>query len=410
MSMARNERNCRPMSEQDKGSEYSDMSSRAQPWANTTCNTFFHNLGQTQPATHFSTTLGKHNLQHIFPQPWANTTCNTFFHNLGQTQLITPPTNAPPQHLAAPNVHHSNTHTNNATPPQKKCLNCNQQHQTLAATCSYRKQVIHQKNENKTKQETEKNIRTYLDIAKTAIQQTNQPTPALTLSSNTHIKLVALVIEAHIASLAKTKSYGTILSKSLKRNFNIDTSFPDRDSQKIFNLFINPTPDPEPVPIATPNTNTETISTHQDMESEQSSTETNNTQDQNSDNTEPEQPWETRTKKKKHKKRKKACSPRDKHPSPDTYELEDTLFKSATQHSPIPTHPTNDWIITELAKTNPKIKVEIGKGDPNEVWKQIYVNKIHLNQLPIYAIPQQDFDEIPPSPKNLTHKRPKHTT
>ncbi|KAF2345056.1 hypothetical protein FHG87_024187 [Trinorchestia longiramus] len=134
----------------------------------------------------------------------------------------------------------------------------------------------------------------YLDIANTAIQQTNQPTPALTLSSNTHIKLAALVIEAHIASLAKTESYGTILSKSLKRNFNIDTSFPDRDSQKIFNLFINPTPDPEPAPIATPNTNTETISTHQDMESVR----TNDMQDQNSDNTEPEQPWETRTKKK----------------------------------------------------------------------------------------------------------------
>ncbi|KAF2343277.1 hypothetical protein FHG87_025967, partial [Trinorchestia longiramus] len=142
------------------------------------------------------------------------------------------------------------------------------------------------------KQETEKNSSTYLDIANTAIQQTKQPTPALTLSSNTHIKLAALVIEAHIANLTKTESCRTILPKSLKRNFNIDTSFPDRDSQKIFNLFINPTSNPEPAPIATLNTNTGTISTHQDMESEseQSSTETNDTQDQNSDNAEPEQP------------------------------------------------------------------------------------------------------------------------
>ncbi|KAF2363103.1 hypothetical protein FHG87_006136 [Trinorchestia longiramus] len=91
---------------------------------------------------------------------------------------------------------------------------------------------------------------------------------------------------------------------SLKRNFNIDTSFPDRDSQKIFNLFINSTPESEPASTATPNTNTETILTHQDMEteSEQSSTETNDTQDQNSDDTELEQPWETRTKKKTTKK------------------------------------------------------------------------------------------------------------
>ncbi|KAF2343937.1 hypothetical protein FHG87_025307 [Trinorchestia longiramus] len=204
---------------------------------------------------------------------------------------------------------HQHTHQqcNSST---KKCLNCNQQHRTLAATWPYREQVIHQKNEKK--QETEKNNRTYLDIAKTAIQQTNQPTPALTLSSNTHIKLAALVIEAHIASLAKTESYGTILSKSLKRNFNIDTSFPDRDSQKIFNLFINPTPESEPAPTATPNTNTETIPTHQDMESEseQSSTETNDTQDQNSDNTESEQPCETRTKKKSQKKEKSLLTSR----------------------------------------------------------------------------------------------------
>ncbi|KAF2345834.1 hypothetical protein FHG87_023409 [Trinorchestia longiramus] len=170
----------------------------------------------------------------------------------------------------------------------------------------------------------------HLDIAKTAIQQTNQPTPALTLSSNTHIKLATLVIEAHIASLTKTESYGTILSKSLKRHFNIDTSFPDRDSQKIFNLFINPTPDPEPAPIATSNTNTE----KQSPRTKTWNRNRNNHQPKritrrikNSDNTEPEQPWETRTKKKNTKKRKKACSPPDKQPTPDTCELEATLIK-----------------------------------------------------------------------------------
>ncbi|KAF2359238.1 hypothetical protein FHG87_010004 [Trinorchestia longiramus] len=233
---------------------------------------------------------------------------------------------------------------------------------------------------------TKKNNRTYLDIAKPAIQQTNQPTPALTLSSNTHTKLAALVIEAHIASLAKTESYRSILSKSLKRNFNIDISFPDRDSQKIFNLFINPTTNLEPAPFATPKTNTETVPTHYDMESEKSSTETNDTQDENSSDTKPEQPWETRPKKKTIKKRKKACSPPDNHSSPDTCELKATLVKSATRQPLIPTHPTNEWVLTELSKSHKIIKIEIGKGDPNEVWKQISVNKIHLNQLPIYAI------------------------
>ncbi|KAF2366528.1 hypothetical protein FHG87_002709 [Trinorchestia longiramus] len=159
---------------------------------------------------------------------------------------------------------HQHTHKQ-CNSPTKKCLNHNQQHRTLAATCPCRKQVIHQKNENQKFTRRRKNS-IYLDIAKTAIQQMNQPTSTLTLSSNTHIKLAAPVIEAHIASLAKTESYGSILLKSLKRNFNRDTSFPDRDSQKIFKLFINPSP--EPAPLATPKTNTGTTSTHHDMELE----------------------------------------------------------------------------------------------------------------------------------------------
>ncbi|KAF2354195.1 hypothetical protein FHG87_015050 [Trinorchestia longiramus] len=129
---------------------------------------------------------------------------------------------------------------------------------------------------------------------------TNKPTNQHLRShfQATHIKLAALVIEAHIASLAKSESYESILSKSLKRNFNIDTSFPDKDSQKIFNLFINPTLNPEPAPFATSKTNTGTIPTHHDLEAKESSTKTNDTQDENSDSTAPEQSWETRPKKK----------------------------------------------------------------------------------------------------------------
>ncbi|KAF2359157.1 hypothetical protein FHG87_010085 [Trinorchestia longiramus] len=40
---------------------------------------------------------------------------------------------------------HQHTHQQ-CNSPTKKCLNCNQQHRTLAATCPYREQVIHQKN------------------------------------------------------------------------------------------------------------------------------------------------------------------------------------------------------------------------------------------------------------------------
>ncbi|KAF2350142.1 hypothetical protein FHG87_019102 [Trinorchestia longiramus] len=129
--------------------------------------------------------------------------------------LPTPVNTRPPRnHVAEPLPHRTNT----TTLPQN-------------TTQHARNRLYTKKNENQKNHETEKNNRTYLDIAKTAIQQTNQPTPALTLSSNTHIKFAALVIGAHIVSLAKIESYGSILSKSLKRNFNIDTSFPDKDSQ-----------------------------------------------------------------------------------------------------------------------------------------------------------------------------------
>ena len=59
------------------------------------------------------------------------------------------------------------------------------------------------------------------------------------INSSTQIKLTALILEAHIASLAGKEKYPDILSKSLKLNFNIDAKFPDGDSAAIFNMHIN---------------------------------------------------------------------------------------------------------------------------------------------------------------------------
>ncbi|KAF2353253.1 hypothetical protein FHG87_015991 [Trinorchestia longiramus] len=53
------------------------------------------------------------------------------------------------------------------------------------------------------------------------------------------IKLMALIIERLMASLAQQEGFGTILSKSLKNNYNIDANFPDRDSAAIFKFFYN---------------------------------------------------------------------------------------------------------------------------------------------------------------------------
>ena len=89
---------------------------------------------------------------------------------------------------------------------------------------------------------TEQN-KTFAEIAKAAIKHTvpqqNTITPKITLSNKTHQKMVALILEAHIASLHDPRQYGQILSKSLKENFDIDATFPDRDSKKIFNFYYN---------------------------------------------------------------------------------------------------------------------------------------------------------------------------
>ena len=125
---------------------------------------------------------------------------------------------------------------------EKRCINCSGPHRTLAASCPYRKQTIATKNSNQKSQQNITQNKTFADIAKHAAKETiqnNPPAPKITLTNKMHIKLTAIILEAHIASLTDTGNYGKILSESLKRNFDIDTKFPDRDSAKIFNLVIN---------------------------------------------------------------------------------------------------------------------------------------------------------------------------
>ncbi|KAF2343557.1 hypothetical protein FHG87_025687 [Trinorchestia longiramus] len=117
-------------------------------------------------------------------------------------------------------------------------------HRTLAAGCTYRKTIINQKRDDEQKQKEQQTHNTYPEIAKHTIQQTNPPQHALTLTNQTHLKLTALILEAHIAALDKTQKFGDILSKSLKTNFDIDTTFSDRDSAAIFNFYYDKTGTP----------------------------------------------------------------------------------------------------------------------------------------------------------------------
>ena len=134
----------------------------------------------------------------------------------------------------------------NCTNTTKRCLNCptnDNFHRTLAAKCPYRKKTIDNKNRQQNEKQTTEQNKTYAAIAQAAIKQTlpqsKISTPKITLTNKTHLKLTALILEAHIASLHCPQQYGKILSQSLKDNFDIDATFPDRDSGKIFNFYYN---------------------------------------------------------------------------------------------------------------------------------------------------------------------------
>jgi hypothetical protein len=124
---------------------------------------------------------------------------------------------------------------------EKRCLNCppdNNSHRTLAAKCPFRKSTIAAKNVKSSNARQNAQHKSYADIAKQVIIESkseSRPTNVVHLTSKTHLKMTALILEAHVASLSG-QSYGKILSESLKRNFDIDAKFPDRDSQRIFNF------------------------------------------------------------------------------------------------------------------------------------------------------------------------------
>ncbi|KAF2359656.1 hypothetical protein FHG87_009590 [Trinorchestia longiramus] len=112
-------------------------------------------------------------------------------------------------------------------------------HRTLAASCPYRREIQKQKKISKEQKKVGQSNETYATIAKQAVIESSKPKHNITLTSNIQIKLMTLIIEAHMASLAQQEGVGSILSKSLKNNYNIDANFPDRDSAAIFKFFYN---------------------------------------------------------------------------------------------------------------------------------------------------------------------------
>lgn len=140
---------------------------------------------------------------------------------------------------------------------EKRCLNCDGLYRTLAASCPIRKALlkdIKEKDQN-TPQRAEN---TYAGMAqkaaRKAIEQTAlTPQPQIHIQAGMHTKMVALILEAHIACLGNPKKqFSDTLAESLLLNYGIETKFPDRNSQEIFNLFIDPSRANSPPLLVTP--------------------------------------------------------------------------------------------------------------------------------------------------------------
>lgn len=129
-----------------------------------------------------------------------------------------------------------NTHTykecmNRQTP---KCLNCEGPHRTLAATCPVRKELI--KEAKKSKQDRQKQFetenKTYCAVAKlkTEIPKALNKPPEqtiLNLNSDISIKILTIIITAHLENLAKPGSFGAAAKTLLRMNNLPDINLPD---------------------------------------------------------------------------------------------------------------------------------------------------------------------------------------
>ena len=92
---------------------------------------------------------------------------------------------------------------------------------------------------NKSDSEIQNN-KTYANIVKTTIKETTPPAkPVINLTEKHHLKWVNLILEAHIATIGDGRPYNVILQESLRAN-NIDVTIPNRDSQKIMDIYLNP--------------------------------------------------------------------------------------------------------------------------------------------------------------------------
>lgn len=119
-----------------------------------------------------------------------------------------------------------------------KCLNCDGQHRTLAAACPIRKELIRQKRQEKkeAKQNFVKENKTYCEVTKLSqklpqVIQQNQPQQQektiLNLTSDISVKLMGIIIQAHLVNIARPGTFGRVVKELLVNNNLPSINMPD---------------------------------------------------------------------------------------------------------------------------------------------------------------------------------------
>ena len=268
---------------------------------------------------------------------------------------------------------------------RKECINCGQNHRTLAASCPVRRTAIRDREDKDKKRRDENDNKTYAKVAQETIDRTHAaPRHQINLTDKTHIKLTALILEAHIASLTG-RPFGQTLSDSLKLNYDIDAKFPDRDSQAIFNMYIGDktaTATTDPIEILPP---------------------TSDSSDTESDVT-AEDAMETET---TQQKRKASESPQQTR-QPTTTGVDIRLFRNESDKTPIPKTLTNQYVIDELDKIGSfGLKLHVKDYSAQQVYKEIVDGRLKVTNAHIRTLPHDRFMQLSRMSSSKEVRKPK---
>ena len=273
----------------------------------------------------------------------------------------------------------------------KKCLNCkapNNNHRTLAASCPYRKSKILAK-ENKIQEKAEKRENAaYASIAKKAVEEVKIPkTNIINITNDTQLKMIAIILEAHIASLQEPGSYGRILSESMKRNYGFDAVFPDRDSAKIFNLQVRPSTSREEPEVSAPNV---------PRNGKRKETQQTTPRREGDEFSEPPTPKSKKPKKSSRTTPERETSNLSKVTTlggsslpPLTKEAcRVKLFRCSSDKSITPRDPDNRYFLAQLRKTEGGLRLGAAHGEYNDI--------IHLIQDGTFKLDLNDIHVVEP--------------